>query len=123
VRACVKNRNLGLAAPYRHQAEMRKHRPDFIVTVQDRGNVQGDDDLPNLVVEIKGYRSEDAKEKKYTMDNYCVPGVNRLASHGRWAFAEFTDAHAMQHGFSETLKEAVDRLIDGASQRTTTRIS
>jgi type III restriction enzyme len=120
VRACVKNHNLGLAVPYRHQAEMRKYRPYFVLRIEDG---QGDDDLLNLVVEIKGYRGEDAKEKKNTMDNYWVPGVNRLASHGRWAFAEFTDAYAMQHGFSETLKEAFDRLIDGASQRTTTRIS
>jgi type III restriction enzyme len=67
--AYVKNRNLELAVPYRHQAEMRKHRPDFIVRIQDRDNAHSDDDLPNLVVEIKGYRGEDAKEKKNTMDN------------------------------------------------------
>jgi type III restriction enzyme len=66
--------------PYRFQAEMRKYRPDFIVRIDDG---HGDDDLLNLVVEIKGYRGEDAKEKKSTMDNYWVPGVNRLGSHGR----------------------------------------
>ena len=41
----------------------------------------GDDDLLNLVVEIKGYRREDAKEKKSTMDTYWVPGVNNLGTH------------------------------------------
>lgn len=51
---------------------MRKYRPDFIVRIQDRDNRHGDDDLLNLVVEIKGYRGEDAKEKKNTMDNYWV---------------------------------------------------
>ena len=42
----------------------------------------------NLIVEIKGYRREDAKEKKSTMDAYWVPGVNNLGAYGRWAFAE-----------------------------------
>ena len=32
----------------------------------------------NLVVEIKGYRGEDAKEKKSTMDAYWIPAVNNL---------------------------------------------
>ena len=32
----------------------------------------------HLVVEIKGYRREDAKEKKTTMETYWVPGVNHL---------------------------------------------
>ena len=51
----------------------------------------GDDDLLHLVVEIKGYRGEDAKVKKSTMETYWVPAVNHLGSYGRWAFAEFTD--------------------------------
>ena len=38
------------------------------------------DDLLHLVVEIKGYRREDAKEKKSTMDTYWVPGVNHLGT-------------------------------------------
>ena len=38
----------------------------------------GPDDLLHLIVEIKGYRREDAKEKKSTMDTYWVPGVNHL---------------------------------------------
>jgi type III restriction enzyme len=69
---------------------------------------------PNLVVEIKGYRGEDAKEKKSTMDNYWVPGVNRLGSHGRWAFAEFTDVYAMQHEFADKIEEAFDGMIGRA---------
>ena len=112
VRAYVKNHNLGLEVPYRYQAEMRKYRPDFIVRIDD-GN--GDDNLLNLVVEIKGYRGEDAKEKKSTMDNYWVPGVNRLGSHGRWAFAEFTDVYAMQHDFAEKLQLAFDAMVANAA--------
>ena len=109
VRAYVKNHNLGLEVPYRFQAEMRKYRPDFIVRIDDG---HGDDDLLNFVVEIKGYRGEDAKEKKSAMDNYWVPGVSRLGSHGRWAFAEFTDVYAMQHDFAVKVAEAFDRMIE-----------
>ena len=66
---------------------MRKYLPDFIVLVDDG---QGSDEPLHLVVEIKGYRREDAKEKKSTMDTYWVPGVNHLGTYGRWTFAEFT---------------------------------
>ena len=53
--------------------------------------VAGADDLLHFVVEIKGYRGEDAKDKKATMDTYWVPGVNNLGSYGRWAFVEIRD--------------------------------
>ena len=73
--------------PYRSGSETRTYIPDFIVLIDDgRG-----DDLLHLIVEIKGYRGEDAKDKKATMDTYWVPGVNRHGDYGRWAFAEFTD--------------------------------
>lgn len=75
VRAYMKNRNLGLEVPCRYQAGMRRDRPDFIVRILDRDDGNGDDDLLNLVVEIKCYRGEDAKEKKSTMDNHWVPGA------------------------------------------------
>ena len=64
------------------------------------------------MVEIKGYRGEDAKEKKSTMDNFWVPGVNRLGSHGRWAFAEFTDVYAMQRDLADEVEAAFDGMID-----------
>ena len=44
---------------------------------------QGSDDLLNLVVEIKGYRGEDAKDKANTVDACWVPGVNNLGTPGR----------------------------------------
>jgi type III restriction enzyme len=44
---------------------------------------QGADDPLHLVVEIKGFRGEDAKEKKATMDSYWVPGVNHLGAYSR----------------------------------------
>ena len=80
VRAYAKNRNLGLEVPYRYGSESRKYIPDFVARVHDG---RAESDLPNLIVEIKGYRREDAKEKKATMEIYWVPGVNNLGTHGR----------------------------------------
>ena len=108
VKAYVKNHNLGLEVPYRYGSEMRQYRPDFIVRVDDG---HGDDDLLNLVVEIKGFRGEDAKVKKETMDIYWVPGVNNLGTHGRWAFAEFTEVYQMQMDFAKKVKGEFDKLV------------
>lgn len=35
------------------------------------------------------------------MRAYWVPGVNNLGRFGRWAFAEFTDAHEIDRQFAE----------------------
>ena len=111
VKAYVKNHNLGFDVPYRYGSEMRIYRPDFIVLVDDgRG-----DDVLHLVVEIKGYRREDAKEKKSTMDTYWVPGVNNLGSHGRWAFVEFADVWQMQADFAAKVEAEFNKMIDAAA--------
>ena len=86
VMAYVKNHNLGLEVPYLYGSIPRRYIPDFILLVDD-----GNEDPLHLVVEIKGYRGEDAKEKKNTKEAYWLPGVNALGDYGRWAFAEFTD--------------------------------
>ena len=112
VRAYVKNQGLGLEVPYLLGAEPHRYIPDFIVLVDDG---RGDDDLLHLVVEIKGYRGEDAKVKKSTMDTYWVPGVNHPGSYGRWAFAEFTDVWAMQDEFEVELEAHFDRMIETAT--------
>jgi type III restriction enzyme len=70
----------------------------------------GDDDLLHLVVEIKGYRGEDAKIKKETMDTYWVPGVNNSGRYGRWAFAEFTDVYAMEPELEEKIRAEFDKM-------------
>ena len=85
VKAYVKNHNLGLEVPYLYGSTPRTYVPDFIVQVDD-----GRDDPLSLIVEIKGYRGEDAKEKKNAMEAYWLPGVNTLGGHGRWAFVELT---------------------------------
>jgi type III restriction enzyme len=112
VRAYVKNHNLGLEVPYRYGSEMRTYLPDFIVLVDDGHD---DNDLLHLVVEIKGYRREDAKEKKATMDTYWVPGVNNNGEYGRWAFAEFTDAYQIQADFKAKVESEFNKMIESVS--------
>ena len=109
VRAYVKNHGVGLEVPYRFQAESRMYVPDFIVLVDDG---HGEEDLLRLVVEIKGYRREDAKEKADTMRTYWVPGVNGLRTCGRWDFAEFGDVYAMQADFAAKVEAEFGRLVD-----------
>ena len=104
VRSYVKNQGLGLEVPYRSGSQMRRYIPDFIVRVDDGHG----DDLLNLIVEIKGYRGEDAKDKKLTMETYWVPGVNHLGSFGRWAFRELTQYYMMREEFEQAFNELID---------------
>ena len=101
VLAYVKNYNLGLEVPYLYGSTPRTYIPDFIVQVDD-----GQGGPLNLIVEIKGYRGEDAREKKNTMEAYWLPGVNALGEYGRWAFAEFADVYDIEHG----LRQVIDSL-------------
>ncbi|KAA0265849.1 MAG: restriction endonuclease, partial [Chloroflexi bacterium] len=103
VKAYIKNQGLGLEVPYRYGSNMRKYIPDFIVQVNDGGA-----DPLNLIVEIKGYRGEDAKEKKSTMDTYWIPGVNNLGTYGRWAFLELKDVYLIQEQFGKAVEEAIN---------------
>ncbi len=99
--AYVKNHSLGFEVPYQYGSQTRKYLPDFIVLLHDQGGQP-----VHLVIEIKGYRGEDAKEKKSTMETYWIPGVNNLGAYGRWAFAEFTDIFEIEAKF----KALVDAL-------------
>ena len=111
VLAYVKNHNLGFEVPYQFGSESRKYRPDFIVLVDDGRGLK---DPLRLIVEIKGYRREDAKEKKLTMDTYWVPGVNRLGTFGRWAFAEFTEVYQIESEFKAKVDGEFHGMIDFA---------
>ncbi|MEN9689284.1 MAG: hypothetical protein RI998_1281 [Pseudomonadota bacterium] len=108
VRSYVKNHNLGFEVPYLVGAETHRYRPDFILCVDDG---QGPDNLLNLVVEIKGYRGEDAKDKKAAMETRWLPGVNNAKQYGRWAFAEFTDVYAMQEDLVDKVQAQFDALV------------
>ena len=109
VKAYVKNHNLGLEVPYRYGPEMRKYSPDFIFLIDDD---RGDDDLLHLVVEIKGYSGEDAKEKKSAMETYWVPGVNNKGDYGRWSFAEFTELYQIEPDFSSKVESKFNKMIE-----------
>jgi len=112
VKAYVKNHNLGFEVPYRYGSTPRIYIPDFIVLVDDG---RGDDDLLRLVVEIKGYRGEDAKIKKSTMETYWVPGVNSLGRYGRWDFAEFTDVFEMEADFQAKVEQIFNEMINAVN--------
>jgi type III restriction enzyme len=102
VRSYVKNQGLGFEVPYLYGSTQRKYIPDFILQIDD-----GRDDLLNLIVEIKGFRGEDAKDKANTMKTYWIPGVNSLGKFGRWAFAEFTSVFEIDSDFNKL----IDKLI------------
>jgi len=109
MKAYVKNHNLGLEVPYRYGSETRRYLTDVIVLVDDG---YGEDDLLHLIVEIKGYRREDAKEKKAAMETYWVPGVNNLGTYGRWAFAEFTEVYQIAADFETKVEGEFNKMIE-----------
>lgn len=102
VRCYVKNQNLGLEVPYLMGSTARRYLPDFIVQIDD-----GQATSLNLIVEIKGFRGENAKEKANTMRAYWVPGVNNLSKFGRWAFAEFTAVYEIESEFDKLIQSCV----------------
>jgi type III restriction enzyme len=106
----VKNHALGFDVPYRYGSEMRRYFPDFIVMVDDG---HGKADPLHLIVEIKGYRREDTKDKKATMETFWVPGVNNLGSYGRWAFAEFTEVYQIMDDFEDKVEAEFNKMING----------
>ena len=106
MRAYVKNQSLGFEVPYRLGAEAHRYLPDFIVCLDD-----GHPDPLNLIVEIKDFRGEDAKEKANTVRASWVPGVNNLGQFGRWAFAEFTAVYEIEAGFAKLVEGVVNREV------------
>ena len=116
VKSYIKNHSLGFEVPYRFGSETRRYIPDFIVLVDDG---HGPDDLLRLVVEIKGYRREDAKVKKTTMDTYWIPGVNHLGTYGRWAFAEFKEVFQIEADFEAKIRAEFDKMLATASTQPT----
>ncbi len=108
VRAYVKNQSLGLEVPYLMGSTPRRYLPDFIVQIDD-----GRPDPLNLVVEIKGFRGENAKDKANAIRAYWVPGVNNLGKFGRWGFAEFTAVYEIEAEF-KALIASIEARLDAA---------
>jgi type III restriction enzyme len=105
VRAYARNQNLGFEVPYLSGNTARRYQPDFIVQVDD-----GEAEPLNLIVEVKGYRGADAREKADTMRSYWVPGVNNLNTFGRWAFAEFGAVSAMESELADLIDSVVRKV-------------
>ena len=110
VRRWVKNQGLGFEVPYLLGGVARRYLPDFIVVVDDG---RGDDDLLQLVCEVKGYRGEDAKVKKSTMETFWVSGVNNCGRFGRWGFAEFREVNAMETDMAAAVQQQVQQVFAG----------
>ena len=108
--AFVKNQGLGLEVPYRDGSKPRRYIPDMLVRLDDG---RGPDDLLNLILETKGYRKGDAQLKAETMKMMWVPGVNNLRTHGRWAFAEFTDVFEIEESFGKLADGLVSQSATG----------
>jgi type III restriction enzyme len=96
--AYVKNQGLGFEVPYRHGSRSHTYLPDFIALIDDGRSPA---DPLHLIVEIKGIHGEDAKEKRPAVETCWLPGVNRLASYGRWAFLELRNPFGMEKEFGD----------------------
>lgn len=95
-RAYVKNQGLGFEIPYRHGTENRWYFPDYVVRLDT------DDQQPPtyVIVEINGYRKENAKEKKMTVEKYWLPSINRLRTYGHWDFVELSDIDTLEDDYT-----------------------
>ena len=71
----------------------------------------------NLILEIKGYRREDAKEKRATSENYWVPGVNHLKRYGRWDFLELNELYTLESEFGKKTEEMLVESLNSKVKR------
>ncbi|MFN8720422.1 MAG: BPTD_3080 family restriction endonuclease, partial [Rhodospirillales bacterium] len=104
VLAYVKNQGLGLEVPYLHGSTPRRYVPDFIVRIDDGFRGKDGPEPLNLIVEIKGFRNEDVKDKANAMNAYWIPGVNNLGRYGRWSFAEFREVFEIEKEFGKLVE-------------------
>ncbi len=114
--AYAKNHSLGFEVPYLYGPQKRQYRPDFLVLVDDG---YGAHDPLHLVVEVKGYRGEDAKEKSSTIQTYWVPGVNNTGRFGRWAFQEFQAVYAIEAEFKQRVEGLFQKMIAAVASELT----
>jgi type III restriction enzyme len=47
-----------------------------------------------------------------------VPGVNHLGTHGRWAFAEFTEVYKIEADFEAKVESEFNKMIDSVAVKT-----
>ncbi len=99
----VRNDGLGFEIPYVYSKQAHNYLPDYIALVDDG---HGEDNLLNLIVEIKGQRDDKDRVKADTARRQWVPAVNNDGRWGRWAFVEITN-----------MKEAREILADIITNR------
>jgi len=51
------------------------------------------------------------------METYWVPGVNHLKTHGRWAFAEFTEVYQIGTALKARVGSEFPKLMEKVSNR------
>ncbi len=90
----VKNHGLGFRVPFRKDGWSHHYLPDFIVVIGEN-----DDDVRNLVVEIKGEQTDDSRRKAEVMVKQWIPSVNYLKDFGRWEFLELVSLDSMEADF------------------------
>jgi type III restriction enzyme len=113
VLAYVKNQNMGFEVPYRHLAENKRYIPDFILLVDDG---RGPADPLHLIVEVKGFRGEDVKDKQAFAETYWIPGVNNLKKYGRWDFVELKEIYELEDDFEKKVNSALDTTLNTLKQ-------
>ena len=94
----VRNDGLGFEVPYVYQKRPHNYEPDFIALVDDG---RGQNDVLNLVIEIKGLRDDRAKTKADTMNRLWIHSVNNDGRWGRWAFVEIMDMQDAREKLAE----------------------
>ena len=90
----VKNQALGFEVPYMLAGEAHQYIPDFLVDIADPNDPEAEP--LHLILEVKGYRGEDAQAKANTMSSMWVPAVNANGAFGKWAFTELRDVFGME---------------------------
>jgi type III restriction enzyme len=45
------------------------------------------------------------------MENYWIPGVNNLLSHGRWAFAELRDIYTLEVDLDAAIRTELEKIL------------
>ena len=84
----VKNDHLDFTIPYVIDGIQKSYIPDFVVSINDRGDPA---DPVNLIIEVTGESKRDKKIKVATTRTKWLPAVNAAWRFGRWDFLEITD--------------------------------